>query len=662
MDALKKGPSGLFFLFYIKYNIEKLTIQKNMKKAFIALFLSISLFTDALAFTDVPSDAWFSNYVQQLEQDGIIDSGDLFRPLEGLNRAELVKLVIEASVGIKDYAAPEHPTFDDVPKDAWFAPYVETAATLQIISGYKDNTNSLTGIFGPADPVSRSAAVKILAKAFNLGNAKNNRTSIPDFSDVNSSDWYYEYLLSAYADRVIDGYNDGTFCPNKAITRGEISKMLVISMNPNTEVTEEIEEEIEDDDDDFILDDQTKQEVASANNSIISSSITESGINEKFVARYNFEGIHEGFYINTLTIVNDVIGDYIGDDPEGSLAIKNIILKFPDDEGYLSTAKRSMPMDGKTRFTGLDFFAGRDKSSFLEVYAELNTFADVGEKLSGESFRLGIQNINNNTQTFRAVGAISNNEMTFGKGALLSNGAKIANFVVRKSVPTISMVNVNNNLINGDGKLIEFNVSANNTGSIALSRIVFKVGIHDGDGNGLTLSDFKLYRNGDRVDNAIIYDASGSQDLSPSGGGSLANGKFDIIVSYDYEEIIPKNNTVKYALKANISGADNGDKVYTRIAEDDENTQLIGLNNEGNSNTGKIFVNGDASSGIFTSAIDFSQNVGTARNFLWSDMSYKPHKYPIINSGIPVSGSGSYDWTNSYLLNLDQLDAVILSK
>lgn len=52
-------------------------------------------------------------------------------------------------------------TFVDVPRDAWFTPYVETVARRGIITGYRDDSGNATGVFGPANPVTLGELSKI---------------------------------------------------------------------------------------------------------------------------------------------------------------------------------------------------------------------------------------------------------------------------------------------------------------------------------------------------------------------------------------------------------------------------------------------------------------------------------------------------------------------
>lgn len=47
-----------------------------------------------------------------------------------------------------------------------------------------------------------------------------------NFSDLPSSHWAYEYVQKLVADGTINGYADGTFLPNKQVTRAEFVKMI----------------------------------------------------------------------------------------------------------------------------------------------------------------------------------------------------------------------------------------------------------------------------------------------------------------------------------------------------------------------------------------------------------------------------------------------------
>jgi len=216
-----------------------MTIAQSLRKVrskvagFSLAMLVMSMFTVSVAqaatFQDVPADQWFYPYVEKLAADGVLNtSTGIYRPGDLANRAEMAKLVVEAfDLPLEN---PDVPTFKDVPKSAWFYQYVETAAKHGIVSGYKDNTGVLTGYYGPADPVTREQAMKMLVLGAPL---TTNTTGGPHFTDVPQSRWSYEYVETGYNWSVVDGYPGTTlFKPDNNINRAEIAKMVANSMDP----------------------------------------------------------------------------------------------------------------------------------------------------------------------------------------------------------------------------------------------------------------------------------------------------------------------------------------------------------------------------------------------------------------------------------------------
>lgn len=51
------------------------------------------------------------------------------------------------------------------------------------------------------------------------------------YDDVDSGDWYYEYVTYATAQGIVDGYDDGDFKPNQTITRAEAIVLLLRAAN-----------------------------------------------------------------------------------------------------------------------------------------------------------------------------------------------------------------------------------------------------------------------------------------------------------------------------------------------------------------------------------------------------------------------------------------------
>ncbi len=55
------------------------------------------------------------------------------------------------------------------------------------------------------------------------------------FSDVSENHWAYDVISQMAREQILSGYPDGTFLPNKSISRAEFAKILVLSLNMNQE-------------------------------------------------------------------------------------------------------------------------------------------------------------------------------------------------------------------------------------------------------------------------------------------------------------------------------------------------------------------------------------------------------------------------------------------
>ncbi len=111
-------------------------------------------------FADISIDTDHADAILNIAKEGIIGGypDGNFRPELQINRAELLKILVEATRDQNTVINGSN-CFPDVSTE-WFAPYVCYAKARNWVSGYPD------GNFRPASPVTRAEALKIISSAF----------------------------------------------------------------------------------------------------------------------------------------------------------------------------------------------------------------------------------------------------------------------------------------------------------------------------------------------------------------------------------------------------------------------------------------------------------------------------------------------------------------
>lgn len=119
-------------------------------------------------------------------------------------------------------------TFKDVSAKNWFYEPVETLYNIGLLEGKSKDS------FAPNAPISRAEFAVLAARFQNL-----KYTNGKVFSDVEKGHWAYSYINAASEAGWIQGYPDGTFRPDKEITRTE-TVTLVNSMINRTVTREKL--------------------------------------------------------------------------------------------------------------------------------------------------------------------------------------------------------------------------------------------------------------------------------------------------------------------------------------------------------------------------------------------------------------------------------------
>lgn len=124
--------------------------------------------------------------------------------------------------------------FSDL-QDHWAAGEINRWVDKGLAGGYEDGT------FRPNRQVTRAEFVALVNRAF----AVDKKGSVMGFSDVKNGTWYYDEVTAASAAGYIGGYSDGTFGPDRTITRQEAASVLVrlLKLAPATGGLDQIKDE-----------------------------------------------------------------------------------------------------------------------------------------------------------------------------------------------------------------------------------------------------------------------------------------------------------------------------------------------------------------------------------------------------------------------------------
>ncbi len=191
-----------------------------MKKKFLItslLFTFLAPNTFASTFTDVTNDHPYYIPLAYLKEIGSINGYDdgSFKPYNQINRAELLKLLMESSS--KELNATKLNCFHDVDSADWYAPYVCSAKEQGLVNGYD------TGYFKPGQNINKVEALKILAVIYDWELPEN--SSEVYFYDTPSEEWYTPYIAYAKEKNYLEETST-LFKPGEEINRANISTIL----------------------------------------------------------------------------------------------------------------------------------------------------------------------------------------------------------------------------------------------------------------------------------------------------------------------------------------------------------------------------------------------------------------------------------------------------
>lgn len=182
-----------------------------------ATFLSLAAGASALfpsavfaQFTDIAKDSLSYMYSQHVI-DGYADG--TFRPLDSINRAELIKLLMSGANLQADQNLKS--CFSEVGAEGWYVPWVCTAKQKGWVGGYADGT------FKPENTVNKAEAAKIIFGVLGLDEADD---ALYRFKDVPENAWFFQYATALGNLYYIDWTRN--FLPATFIIRGEVAEIV----------------------------------------------------------------------------------------------------------------------------------------------------------------------------------------------------------------------------------------------------------------------------------------------------------------------------------------------------------------------------------------------------------------------------------------------------
>lgn len=138
-----------------------------------------------------------------------------FKPLNTVNRAELLKILVEG-IGVLPTNTKFSNCFPDVLTE-WFAPYVCFAKEQGFVSGYPDGT------FKPGNTVNKVEALKMVLNTYGMPIPEQATKS--SFKDVQLDDWFASYVEVANELHLLQ--ESGNFYkPDAGMTRANISEII----------------------------------------------------------------------------------------------------------------------------------------------------------------------------------------------------------------------------------------------------------------------------------------------------------------------------------------------------------------------------------------------------------------------------------------------------
>ena len=194
-------------------------IHKYNGKTFKLSLSLIGVTYKYLPFSDLTNDySWAKQSIIDIYTHHITTGypDGTFKPGNNVTRAQMAAFIARA-MKLNVYNQCVNPPFNDVSTNKWFCPYIEAIKDAGVTQGTSN------GYYDPEGYVTRAQMAAFLSKALALNTQT--CTSKP-FSDVPTDAWYCPYIQAIKDAQLTTGYSDGTYKPDRYVTRAEMAVFL----------------------------------------------------------------------------------------------------------------------------------------------------------------------------------------------------------------------------------------------------------------------------------------------------------------------------------------------------------------------------------------------------------------------------------------------------
>ncbi len=189
--------------------------KKSVSTFICALLIFMLTFGQAAVFAVSYGDIdghWASSEINKWSEKGLLQGSDgMFKPEDNITRAEM-SVVIDR---LMDYQETGKNVFKDLGND-WYTEAILKNSNAGVINGSN-------GLVRPMDSITRQEAVVMLSRAMGIVEV-NGKTSFNDDDKIAS--WAKGYVNAFSKKGYIDGMPDGSFAPEKSITRAAVVRIV----------------------------------------------------------------------------------------------------------------------------------------------------------------------------------------------------------------------------------------------------------------------------------------------------------------------------------------------------------------------------------------------------------------------------------------------------